>query len=79
MTADLLIAALSLVALAVFVGIVVKGLLDAASKSAESSDDVMARAAKVRDSGMPGFIANIARTRRAAKVRAELPDALDMV
>ena len=79
MTADLLIAALSLVALAVFVGIVVKGLLDAAAKSAESSDDVMARAAKVRDSGMPGFIANIARTRRAAKVRAELPDALDMV
>ena len=79
MTVDLLIATLSLVALAVFAGIAVKGLLDASTKDDESSDDLMARAAKARDSGMPGFIAGIMRARRAAKVRAELPDALDMV
>ena len=79
MTADLLIAALSLVALAVLVGIVIKGLLDVAEKSAEASDNVMVRAARVGDTGMPEFFARIARARRATKVRAELPDALDMV
>ena len=65
--------------LAVLAGIVVKGLLDAARKEREASDDVMARAARMGESQMPEFIARRMRARRAAKVRAELPDALDMV
>ena len=79
MTVDIAIAVLSIAALAVLVGIAVKGLLDASARSAGSSDDLMARAARVQDSGMPEFVARIARARRAAKVRSELPDALDMV
>lgn len=79
MTVDILIAVLSLVALAILAGFVVKGILDAAEKSAKASDDVMVRAARVGDTAMPEFFARIARARRAAKVRAELPDALDMV
>jgi tight adherence protein B len=39
----------------------------------------MARAAHMGESQMPEFIARRMRARRAAKVRAELPDALDMV
>ena len=79
MTVDILIAALSLLALAIFAGVVVKGLLDASERSAKAFDDVMLRAARVGDTGMPEFFARMARARRAAKVRSELPDALDMV
>ena len=78
MAIDLVIAFAALVLLAVLVGMVVRGLL-AASESARSTDDVMAMAAHVGDSSMPEFIAARLRARRAAKVRAELPDALDMV
>ena len=65
--------------LAVLAGIAVKGLLDASRRAHAADDDVMARAAHVGDSQMPEFIARRLRARRAAKVRAELPDALDMV
>ena len=65
--------------LAVLAGIAVKGLLDASRRAHAAAADVMARAAHVGDSQMPEFIARRLRARRAAKVRAELPDALDMV
>ena len=76
---DLMIAFGAVALLAIFVGVAVKGLLDASSREQAEKDDVMARAAKVRDSSLPEFIARHVRARRAAKVRAELPDALDMV
>jgi len=79
MPLDLLLAFGALAVLAVLVGVAVKGLLDAAAKDRIPGDDIMARAAHVGESGMPEFIANRLRARRAAKVRAELPDALDMV
>ena len=79
MSADLLIAFGAVALLAVLAGIVVKGLLDTSSRRREANDDVMARAAHVGDSQMPEFIARRMRARRAGKVRAELPDALDMV
>lgn len=72
--------ALGCVALmAAAVGVAVKGMLDAASRGNTAGDDVMARAAHVGDSALPEFLAKRVRARRAAKVRAELPDALDMV
>jgi len=79
MPLDLLLAFGALAVLAVLVGVVVKGLLDAAAKDRIPGDDIMARAAHVGESGMPEFIEKRLRARRAAKVRAELPDALDMV
>ena len=79
MPLDLLLAFGALVLLAVLVGVAVKVLLDADAKDRNPSDDIMARAARVGDSGMPEFIAKRLRARRAEKVRAELPDALDMV
>ena len=79
MPLDLLLAFGALALLAVLVGVAVKGLLDAAAKDRIPGDDIMARAAHVGESGMPEFIAKRLRARRAAKVRAELPDALDMV
>ena len=79
MAVDLMLAFGALALLAVLVGIVVKGLLDAESRGRDAGDDVMARAAHVGDTSLPEFIARRIRERRAAKVRAELPDALDMV
>ena len=79
MPLDLLLAFGALALLAVLVGVAVKGLLDTAAKNQTQDDDIMARAAHVGESGMPEFIAKRLRARRAAKVRAELPDALDMV
>jgi len=79
MPLDLLLAFGALAVLAVLVGVAVKGLLDAAAKDRIPGDDIMARAAHVGESGMPEFIEKRLRARRAAKVRAELPDALDMV
>lgn len=80
MTLDLLLAFAAIAALAVLVGIAVKGCLDAAEKAnGGDGDDLMARAARAgAGSAMPEFIAVRMRARRAAKVRAELPDALDM-
>jgi len=75
---DLAIVIVCLAVFAVLVGVAVRGVLAAASNAKDSSDDVMARAAHVGESGMPEFIARRLRARRAAKVRAELPDALDM-
>ena len=79
MPVDLILAFGAIALLAILAGIVVKGLLHASRRERESDDDVMARAAHVGDSHMPEFIARRMRERRAAKVRAELPDALDMV
>ena len=79
MPLDLLLAFGALAVLAVLVGVAVKGLLDTDAKERNPDDDIMARAAHVGESGMPEFIAKRLRARRAAKVRAELPDALDMV
>ena len=79
MSVDLIVAFGAIALLAVFVGIAVKGLLSAFSQAHAVSDDVMARAAHVGDTHLPEFIAARMRARRAAKVRAELPDALDMV
>ena len=76
---DLVLVFGALALLAVLVGVAVKGLLDADARSRVQSDDVMARAAHVGDSALPEFIAKRLRARRAAKVRSELPDALDMV
>ena len=76
---DVAIAAACLLAFAVLVGIAVRGLLAASARDRDESDDVMARAARVGETGMPEFLARRMRERRAAKVRAELPDALDMV
>ena len=77
---DLVLAFGAIALMAVLVGVAVKGLLFAAAREeASKGDDVMARAARVGDSGMPEFIARRIQARRAAKVRAELPDALDMV
>lgn len=75
---DVAIAAACLLAFAVLVGIAVRGLLAASARDRDESDDVMARAARVGETGMPEFLARRMRERRAAKVRAELPDALDM-
>ena len=79
MQVDLILAFGAIALLAILAGIAVKGLLDAARREHDADDDVMARAAHVGDSHMPEFIARRMRERRAAKVRAELPDALDMV
>ena len=79
MPVDLILAFGAVALLAIFVGIAVKGLLDAAQRERDAGDDVMARAAHVGDSHLPEFIARRMRERRAGKVRAELPDALDMV
>ena len=79
MPVDLIVAFVAIALLAVFAGVAVKGLLDASQAADDATDDVMARAARVGSSGMPEFIAARMRARRAAKVRAELPDALDMV
>ena len=79
MSVDLILAFGAIALLAILAGLVVKGLLDAARREHDADDDVMARAAHVGDSHMPEFIARRMRERRAAKVRAELPDALDMV
>ena len=79
MPVDLIVAFGAIALLSVFVGIAVKGLLAASSQGSAIDDDVMARAAHVGDTHLPEFIARHMRERRAAKVRAELPDALDMV
>ena len=79
MPIDLILAFGAIALLAILAGIAVKGLLDAARREHDADDDVMARAAHVGDSHMPEFIARRVRERRAEKVRAELPDALDMV
>ena len=79
MPVDLILAFGAIALLSILAGIAVKGLLDAARRERDADDDVMARAAHVGDSQMPEFIAKRLRARRAAKVRAELPDALDMV
>ena len=79
MPVDVIVLSAAIALLAIFVGVAVKGLLDASSREQAEKDDVMARAAKVGDSSLPEFIARHVRARRAAKVRAELPDALDMV
>ena len=79
MPVDLILAFGAIALLAILAGVAVKGLLDAARREREADDDVMARAAHVGDSHMPEFIARRIRERRAGKVRAELPDALDMV
>ncbi len=80
MSIDLILAFAALAFLAILVGVVVKGVLDSLSaKALDDGDDVMARAARVGDTAMPEFIARIIREKRAKKVRAELPDALDMV
>ncbi len=79
MLVDLIVLSGAIVLLVVFVGIAVKGLLDASGRAHAANDDVMARAAHVGDSHLPEFIARRVRARRAAKVRAEMPDALDMV
>lgn len=77
MPVDLVIAFGALLLMAVLAGIAVRGLLAASRR--ERKDDVMAMAARVGDTRMPEFIAARMRRRRAEKVRAELPDALDMV
>ena len=79
MPLDLIVLFGAIALLSVFVGMAVKGLLDTSSQVRATNDDVMARAAHVGDSQMPEFIARRMRTRRAEKVRKELPDALDMV
>ena len=79
MLVDLIVLSGAIALLAVFTGIAVKGLLDASGRAHAANDDVMARAAHVGDSHLPEFIARRIRARRAAKVRAEMPDALDMV
>ena len=79
MPIDLFLSFGALALMAVLVGVAVKGLLDASSRAHAMADDVMARAARVGTSQMPEFIAKRIRARRGLKVRAELPDALDMV
>ncbi len=78
MPLDLIIAFGALVAMAVLVGVAVRGLLASLRREVDD-DDVTAKAARVGESSMPEFLARSARQRRAQKVRAELPDALDMV
>ena len=77
MPVDIAVAFGALLLMAVLAGIAVRGLLAASRR--ERKDDVMAMAARVGDTRMPEFIAARMRRRRAEKVRAELPDALDMV
>jgi len=77
MPVDLAVAFGALLLMAVLAGIALRGLLAASRR--ERKDDVMAMAARVGDTRMPEFIAARMRRRRAEKVRAELPDALDMV
>ena len=79
MPVDLIVAFGAIALLAILAGVAVKGLLDASGRARAVADDVMARAANVGTSQMPEFIARRMRARRAMKVRAELPDALDMV
>ena len=77
MPVDLAVAFGALLLMAVLAGIAVRGLLAASRR--ERKDDVMAMAARVGDTRMPEFIAARMRRKWAEKVRAELPDALDMV
>lgn len=79
MSIDIILIIVALPVLAVLVGVALKGLLDAASREQEEYDDIMARATKVGDTALPEFLARRFRERRAAKVRSELPDALDMI
>lgn len=78
MAIDLIIAFASIAFLTVSVGIAVKGVLDKSARERGDDGDLMARAARAGESGLPEFIARRIRRRRADKVRAELPDALDM-
>ena len=78
MLVDLVVLIASLASLTVLVGILVKGMLDASAGDGAAGDDLMLRAARAGESGLPEFLARRIRDRRAAKVRAELPDALDM-
>lgn len=80
MSVDLIIVFAALAFLAILVGIVVKGALDAGrAKALKEGDDVMAKASRAGESAMPEFIARHIRANRARKVRTELPDALDML
>ena len=81
MMVHLAIAFAALAAMAVLAGIAVKGALATSRRAnaTDAADDVMSKASRVGDSNMPEFVAQIARRRRAEKVRTELPDALDMV
>lgn len=81
MMVHLAIAFAALAAMAVLAGIAVKGALATSRRAnaTDAADDVMNKASRVGDSNMPEFVAQIARRRRAEKVRTELPDALDMV
>lgn len=81
MMVHLAIAFAALAAMAVLAGIAVKGALATSrcANATDAADDVMSKASRVGDSNMPEFVAQIARRRRAEKVRTELPDALDMV
>lgn len=80
MSFDLILVFASIALLAVLVGVAVKCAFGAASARAlAAGDEVTAKAARAGETAMPEFIARIIREKRAQKVRAELPDALDMV
>ena len=83
---DMLVLTVSLFALSVLVGYLVKLALDRnaeiqAQISGTSSDAeaLLKKAATESGSGMPGFLARMVAGKRAMTIRKELPDALDMI
>lgn len=81
MTADLVLALAAVALMSALVAVAVKRLLDAARRDEAAAGDLVARASRAGSGGssMPGFLARSLKRRRALKVRAALPDALDMV
>lgn len=71
----------SLVLLAGIVGLAVKWRLDRREqlRAKAAQDELLAKVIDVADADMPAFIVNFIQRRRAEKIRAEIPDALDML
>ena len=83
---DLIVLTVSLVALAVFSGLLVKRLLDRNAEirsqitgTTSDAEALLAKAASEKDAGMPAFISRMVAAKRAQTIRKELPDALDMI
>ena len=77
----LVVIAVAVTVFAVLVGYLVKRHLAAAAERRElmSQDDILAKVSETATGDMPAFMVAMMRKKRAAQVRKELPDALDMI
>lgn len=79
MSIDLVIIVLSVLALSALAFFVVRGCLRGSVAAESDLDDVLQRAAHVGDGSVHGVVERLVHGKRAERIRAELPDALDMV